>query len=204
EAGTNAAFLSGNSVCFWAPLVPSTDGRPDRVFHRGGRYGGVSEGEKPNFGPFDADDGDPHLPNENTLIGARTVDPFNGSGDWIVTKPGHWLFEGTGLKEGDRIPGLVGWEFHGDPANLPGLEVVASGTTINGGGREATWTATVYPGPQGNHVFNASTIYWGIAHATPPGFVAPYAHFGRPHGPDERVQRITRNFLSRCGATPRA
>jgi hypothetical protein len=204
DAGTNVGFLSGNSVCFWAPLVASTDGRPDRVFHRGGRYGGVSEAERPNFGPFDADSGTPALPNEKTLIGARTIDPFNGSGDWIVTKADHWLFEGTGLKNGDGIPGLVGWEFHGDPADIAGLEVVAAGTTINGGGREAHWTSTVYPGPNGNLVFNTSTIYWGIGHATPPGFVPPYAHYGRPHGADERVQKITRNFLARCGVTARA
>lgn len=28
------------------------------------------------------------------------------------------------MKNGNGIPGLVGWEWHGDPADLPGLEVV--------------------------------------------------------------------------------
>ena len=37
------------------------------------------------------------------------------------------------MKKGDRIPGLVGWEFHGEPADIPGLEVVAEGTTLTGG-----------------------------------------------------------------------
>jgi hypothetical protein len=60
------------------------------------------------------------------------VSPFNGSGDWIVTNDGHWMFDGTGMKDGDRVHGLVGWEFHGDPADIPGLEVVASGQTVNG------------------------------------------------------------------------
>ena len=32
--------------------------------------------------------------------------------------PEHWLFEGTGMKKGDSIKGLVGWEWHGDPAIL--------------------------------------------------------------------------------------
>lgn len=200
DAGVNVGFLSGNSVCFWAPLVPATNGRPDRIFHRGGRYGGTSAAEIDNFGPFDADSGPSPLPNENTLIGARTIDPFNGSGDWIVTKPDHWLFDGTNMKPGDRIPGLVGWEFHGDPAPIPGLAVVAAGTTINGGGRQANWTSTIYPGPKSNVVFNASTIYWSIGLTTPPGFVLPYAHHGRPHGPDPRVQQITHNFLKHCGA----
>ena len=194
--GLNVAFLSGNTSCFVAPLKPGRDGRPDRIFHRAGRYGGLSKGEEA-WGPFDTEG-----PNENTLIGARTVNPFNGSGDWQVTKADHWLFEGTGMKNGDRIPGLVGWEFHGDPADIPGLEVVAEGAAVNGGGRKAHWTATVYPGPRGNWVFSASTIYWSMGLSRPPGFVAPFAHYGRPHGPDKRVQRITANFLKQCGVLP--
>lgn len=194
QNGLNVAFLSGNTCCFVAPQVPSSDGRPDRIFHRAGRYGGLLEAEKGQMGPFDMDG-----PNENLIIGARTISPFNGSGDWIITNPNHWLFEGTGLKKDDRIPGLVGWEFHGDPAPIPGLEVVASGQTINGGDKEAIFTATVYPGPQQNWVFNASTIFWSMGLAHPPGVIPPHSHYGRPHGPDTRVQKITANFLQKCG-----
>ncbi|HZK79439.1 MAG TPA: N,N-dimethylformamidase beta subunit family domain-containing protein, partial [Humisphaera sp.] len=162
DSGVSAAFLSGNTCCFVAPLAPSSDGRPDRVFHRAGRYGGLMEIEKAQMGPFDLDG---HaLPNERSLIGARTVSPFNGSGDWAVA-PGmanHWLFEGTGIQEGDRIDGLVGWEFHGDPAPIPGLQVVASAKTTNGSDKQATFMATVYPGPKGNWVFNAATIFWAM------------------------------------------
>jgi hypothetical protein len=193
-SGVNVAFLSGNTCCFVAPLADSSSGVAARTFTRAGRYGGLMEVEKPRMGPFPIEG-----PNENTLIGARTISPFNGSGDWICTKPDHWLFAGTGMKAGDAIPGLVGWEFHGDPAKIPGLEVVAEGETINGGGKSAHWTATVYPGPKNNWVFNASTIYWSQALASPPGHLLPFAHYGRPHGPDPRVQRITENFLDRCG-----
>ena len=64
------------------------------------------------------------------------------------------------MKNGDRIPGLIGWEYHGDPPKLPGLEVVAAGTAWVGGQIPQNWTATFYPGPKGNFVFNASTIFW--------------------------------------------
>ena len=60
-------------------------------------------------------------------MGAVNVIPVNGGGDWICAKPEHWMFNGTGMKKGDRIPGLVGWEYHGDPAKIPGLQVVAEG-----------------------------------------------------------------------------
>lgn len=197
QEGLNVAWLSGNTVCFVAPLVPGSDGRANRVFHRAGRYGGLLPEEQGQMGPFDLEG-----PNENKIIGARTISPFNGSDDWIVSKADHWLFERTGLKKGDRVPGLVGWEFHGDPAKIPGLEVVAEGTATNGGDKQAHWTATIYQGPSGNWVFNASTIYWSMGLSNPPGFVPPFAHYGRPLGPDPRVQQITHNFLSRCGAKP--
>lgn len=200
EQGLSVGFLSGNTSCFVAPLVPSSDGRPDRVFHRAGRYGGLMEIEKPKMGPFDLD-GDASVPNERMLIGARTVSPFNGSGDWTIRKADHWLFEGTNLKDGEAIPGLVGWEFHGDPAPIPGLEVVASGPTTNTAEENATFAATVYPGPKQNWIFNASTIFWGMGLSTPPGVVPPHSHYGRPHGADSRVQRITANFLARCRVT---
>jgi hypothetical protein len=58
--------------------------------------------------------------------------------------------------------------------------------------RPQHWTATVYAGPKGNLVFNASTIFWSQ------GPMLPWSHWSRPHGPDGHVQRITRNVLRRA------
>ena len=103
------------------------------------------------------------------------------------------------MKKGDRIPGLVGWEYHGDPPkDLKGLEVLAEGTAWVGGARPQHWTATIYPGPKGNFVFNASTIFWSQGLSSPPGHMLPWSHWSRPHGPDERVQRMTHNLLRRA------
>lgn len=192
KAGVNAAFLSGNTCCFVAPLSASASGTANRILTRAGRYGGVRPKEQQYMADLNIE-----APNEATLIGAQTVSPFNGSGDWIVTRPDHWLFAGTSIKKGDRIPGLVGWEFHGEPADIPGLEVVAEGPTWTGGEAESHYTATMYPGPKGNLVFNASTIWWSQGLSSPPGHMLPYSHNGRPHGEDARVQRITRNLFER-------
>ena len=43
-------------------------------------------------------------------LGARNVYPWSGRADWICSAEKHWLFAGTGMKNGDRIPRLVGWE----------------------------------------------------------------------------------------------
>jgi hypothetical protein len=192
KAGVHFAFLSGNTCCFVAPLFPSSKGVPNRILTRAGRYGGIRPKEQVYMADFTIE-----APNEATLIGAQTVSPFNGSGDWIVTRPEHWLFAGTGMKKGDRIPGLVGWEFHGEPVDIPGLEIVAEGPTWTGGDKESHYTATIYPGPKGNCVFNASTIFWSQGLAQPPGHMPPISHHGRPHGPDPRVIRITRNLFER-------
>ncbi|MHC4993509.1 MAG: N,N-dimethylformamidase beta subunit family domain-containing protein [Planctomycetota bacterium] len=197
DAGVNLMFFSGNSVCWVSPYRDSYDGRPNRIIFRGGPYGGdykwAVHREK-THGPF------PHRgPDEGYLMGARNVSPVNGAGDWVVEKPDHWIFEGTGLRKGDVIPGLVGWEYHGDPpTDIPGLEVVAQGTALRGGVQPQHWTATIYPGPKDNFVFNAATIFWCQGLSSPPGHMLPWSHWARPHGPDDRVQRITHNLLRRA------
>jgi hypothetical protein len=177
------------------PFEPSSSGAQNRIISRRGRYGGASEIEKKEFYkyPFPISG-----PNEALLMGARSPYPFNGGDDWIVTRPEHWMFTGTGMKKGDRVPGLVGWEFHGDPADIPGLEIVAEGVALSGGVRPVRWTATIYPGPKKNFVFNASTIWWAQGLSSPPGHMLPWSHGVRPHGPDARVQKITDNLLRRA------
>jgi hypothetical protein len=199
DAGVNLMFLSGNSVCWVSPFRESSQRVPNRIIFRGGPYGAENDyavGRERDHGPF------PHRgPDEGLLMGARNVEPVNGGGDWIITQPEHWLFAGTGVKAGEAIPGLIGWEYHGQPAEIPGLEVVAAGTAWQGGVNPQQWTATIYPGPRGNWVFNAATIFWAQGLSSPPGHVLPWSHWSRPHGPDERVQRITENFLQKALST---
>ena len=110
----------------------------------------------------------------------------------------HWIFEGTGMKHGDSIPGLVGWEHHGLPSPIPGLEILAHGPVYSGGKLQGTeYTSTIYPGPKGNLVFNAATIWWSDGLSEPPGYLRPSAHGGTPPGPDPRVQRMTQNLFRR-------
>ncbi len=44
---------------------------------------------------------------QRLIMGARTIIPFNGGGNWICTKPNHWIFAGTGMKKGEGIPGIA-------------------------------------------------------------------------------------------------
>ena len=197
DAGVNLLFLAGNSVCWVTPMRASSSGIPNRIIFRGGPYGGENDYAKDRqkiHGPYPE-----HGPDEGLLMGARNVEPVNGGGDWVCENPDHWIFAGTGMKKGDFIPGLVGWEYHGQPATeIPGLEIVGEGTAWVGGQQPQRWSATIYPGPKNNFVFNAATIFWSQGLSTPPGHMLPWSHWSRPHGPDERVQRITHNLLRRA------
>jgi hypothetical protein len=197
ENGVNVLWLSGNSVYMVSEFSRDSQGKERRTITRVASYGPLRSDEVGKYGdilgpfPFNG-------PDERRIIGARSIVPFNGGGDWICVRPEHWLFAGTGMKRGDAIPGLVGWEFHGEPdLERAGLEIVAEGTAWAGGIDPAHWTATIFSGPRQNFVFNASTIFWAQGLSSPPGHILPWSHFSRPHGRDFRVQQITQNLLAR-------
>ena len=194
--GLSLGFFSGNACCGRIDPRTGSSGRAHRIFSRTDFYGPRDEAEIKHFPAMGLL---PHTsPNANELIGARSVGTITGGADWICSVPDHWLFENTGMKHGEGIPGLVGWEWHGDPAKLPGLEIVATGPTqqspgkLNGG----IYTATIYPGPKKNFVFNAATCWWADGLSAPPGYVRPSV-YTTPQGPDRRVQQITANILHR-------
>ena len=192
-AGVNAAFFSGNACDGLIPLWPNSRGEPHRVISRVGKFGAHRLARQRSPHVFPQQGPDPAL-----LMGARSTEPANGGADWTCVNERHWLFTGSGMKNGDAIPGLVGWEHHGEPAALPGLEVLARGPiAMNGKPMGTEYTATIYPGPKGNFVFNAATIWWSDGLSAPPGYLRPTAHGAKPRGPDARVQRITTNLFAR-------
>ncbi len=193
-AGVNVGFLSADTCIGLIPFFPSTSGVPNRVISRVGNFG-------PRMDEW-AKEGAPEVlkleqgPDQAALIGAGDVYPYTGGGDWTCIAAKHWLFAGTGMKDGDAIPGLVGWEWHGGPAAIPGLQVVARGE-VTSGNKKGTYAATIYPGPRDNFVFNAATIWWSDGLSAPPGYQHPSAYGAKPKGPDPRVQKITANLLDR-------
>ena len=176
DQGVSLAFLSGNSVSGIVNLKPSTDGRSNRVFGLTRRFGQLSR----------------------DLMGSSSHG--TGMADWTVEKPEHWIFDGTGLKKGDGIPKLVGWEYHGTPnGTQPGLTILATAPTRSRDERPINTrnmhTSTIYELPKGNIVFDAGTCWWNMVLSTPPGEMKPPRRdFTKD---DPRVQRITANLLKR-------
>jgi hypothetical protein len=177
DAGVHLAFLSGNSVSGRILFQRGADGRPNRVF---GRH---------------ESGGSHYFQNDKDLMGVSSYGV--GAADWICQAPDHWLFEDTGMKAGDSIPQLVGWEYHGPPMREdPSLVVLAAGKTRRYQQQtNREYAAVIYTAPRGNFVFNAATCWWNMPLSRPPGSVnPPRTDFSRE---DPRVQRMTRNLLDR-------
>jgi hypothetical protein len=140
DAGVSLAFLSGNSISGKVVLAPAADGRPDRIF---GRAGGIQ--------------------GEQDLMGSTSYGV--GFADWTCEQPDHWAFEGTGMKKGDRVRDLVGWEYHGPPlADYESMKVLSTGQVYgwNGEARGRNYATTLYQWTKGNFVFNAGTCWWNM------------------------------------------
>lgn len=196
DAGVNLAFLSGNSVWGEVPLLPSAEGQTRRIIRLDRYFVGEefarqyekATGKKPDV---------PAGPDGALLMGGRHTGL--GGGDWICTKPNHWLYEGTNMEENDTIKGLVGWEWHGHPArDLPGHEILATSNAVDTRKRpDSSHAATIYNGPKDNVVFNAGCIWYAQGLSSPPGHVLPANRTAKPQGPDRRVQRMTANLFDR-------
>jgi hypothetical protein len=179
DTGVNIMFLSGNTVSGEVYLKPDSNGVPNRIMGRVQRY-----------------------KDEEKLLGAKSYGV--GLGDWTCVAPEHWLFKGTGMKKGDHIKDLVGWEYHGFPlGNQPGIKVLATGPMIS---REdsADYAATIYEMPKGNFVFDAATCWWNMLLSKPPlyqqklntngAYKGHLVDFGKG---DFRVQKMTENLLNK-------
>src|SRR5690606_32470645 len=113
----NVGFLCGDSVVAAIPLNQlNQQGLPHRIIRRTGMFGGISPEDEKIYREAQGwaldvlnEDWEQHGPSQAMLVGGRTAYPGNGSGDWTVANDRHWLFEGTDMKNGDIIPGLVGW-----------------------------------------------------------------------------------------------
>ena len=92
---------------------------------------------------------------------------YNTYAPYVVKNASHWIFEGTGIENGERLgekslnghrsffeaTGASGWETDKTEGDLPGLTLLAKGTNKDGG---ADMVFMEFPG--GGWVFNASSI----------------------------------------------
>ena len=101
----------------------------------------------------------------------------------------HWLFAGTGLKNGTQLHGLLGYEVDRvfDNGHSPaGLSVSMESPLVTAEGLPTVSQVVDRTLPSGRLVFSAGTIYWPLAFTQDPELA------------DARVVRMTQNVLERA------
>lgn len=207
-SGTNVAFLTANEVYWQARLEDGPAGPGTRITCYKSRTADPLAATQPGLTTCrwrDAPVSDPEAP----LIGQMYGHIVRRVANWIVTGQGHWLYEGTGLRNGEAISNLVGQEFDTYFADFaqPGTELlarspveVAAATSQDPGTSSVSpiHTSTIYTAQSGATVFAAGTIQWSWA--LDDYGAREYKGVRTPL--DERVSRMTRNLFDRLGDGP--
>jgi hypothetical protein len=132
---------------------------------------------------------------EERLVGVMyAADPVDA--DIIVSDASHWVFAGTGLRNGDALRGLLGYEvdaiYGGGPATL---ERLAHSPFVDRGDPKGPRTRysdmTIYTAASGALVFAAGSIQWSWGLDD---YNAPAWRTRRASG---AAQQITRTLLGR-------
>ncbi|GIH70032.1 N,N-dimethylformamidase beta subunit family domain-containing protein [Sphaerimonospora thailandensis] len=181
DAGVNLAFLGANT-CY----------RRIRL-ERGGRlvvcyktdvardpmYGG-----RPALATADYRSG-PAADPESSLTGVF-YDGYPVDAPYVVTRPGHWIFAGTGVRRGEQFPHLVGVEYDRVVPAVPTprpLEII-SHSPVTCAGRASFADSAYYTVPGGAGVFASGTMRWAEA------LMARTRDLPRAHGIDVRTRRF--------------
>ena len=120
---------------------------------------------------------------EEALVGVMYESWILLAHPWVVTDDKSFLYQGTGLANGDVLPNLVGYEYdrtfdHDTPGKT---DVVSRSPVVDAEGKPGFAESTIYTAPSGALVFGAGTIYWAT------GLDGPLR--------DPRVERMTANLL---------
>lgn len=115
--------------------------------------------------------------------------------DMVVQNTSTWLFEGTGLADGDRLPGILGYEadrmFHHAP---DGTWRAAHSPVFTSTGKTLYADMTAYTTKACSAVVGTGTLRWSWG-------LDDFA-INHPVRTHPAVQQITRNVLKNFGALP--
>ena len=130
---------------------------------------------------------------ENALLGEMYESQFNWgvTFPWVVANANHWIYNGTGLNNGDSISGVVGYEYDkiwNNGLTPAGLVTLSSSPVTDTYGNHSTANGSIYTVSPGNGlVFDAGTVYWEWKLDD---------NTINAHGADPRIQQMTINVLN--------
>jgi hypothetical protein len=164
DAGTNLAFLSANTMYWRVRLADRPTGRARLVV--GFRNAALLDPLRDSHpGAATSRFRDDPMPRpEHDLLGMQ-YECYPVDVDMVVVSPGWWGFRGTGVRRGDRVPGLIGPEADRvyPDATLPRPLEVLGHTSYDCRGVPTSAQTVYYTAPSGSGVFTAGTLRWGCA-----------------------------------------
>lgn len=138
---------------------------------------------------------------EQTFLGAMfggyfAFDETHEGLPWVVKDASSWVFAGTGLKNGDKLPGLLGYEYDKAFQNYPlppGDKILSASPVRDINNNPDVANATLYTAASGARVFDAGTIQWswGLDYSTT--YTAQF--YNAPYDVNKAAQKITANIL---------
>ncbi|HMG27957.1 MAG TPA: N,N-dimethylformamidase beta subunit family domain-containing protein, partial [Acidimicrobiia bacterium] len=192
DGGVNLAFFGANAAYRQIRFEPSALG-PERhqVCYKSAREDPMRASDA-SLVTVNWRDAPVNRP-EDAMIGQQyECNPV--SADMVITDPGAWVFEGTGVTAGQTLPGAIGPEYDryvGTPEAPKNVQILAH-SPVTCHGKASFSDMTYYTAPSGAGVFASGSIWW-ITKATPPGPASPY---------DAVAAAVTDNVLRVFGAGP--
>ena len=97
---------------------------------------------------------------EGDMVGVEYIgDPFDT--DLVVADASHWIFNGTGLSSGDKLPGMLGYEVDVIPRKQKRKVTTLFATpVITRMNTSLVCHGTMYQAPSGAFVFASGTMQW--------------------------------------------
>src|SRR5207248_1676277 len=114
--------------------------------------------------------------------------------DYVVTNSSHWVYAGTGFKDGDHVAGIVGDNADSFMSNYPPPDsanqtLLSASPYTDPSGVTYTANSSIYQAPSGAWVFAAGTMSWSWALDDAPGILQQFKV-------DSRIQQTTANVLN--------
>jgi hypothetical protein len=137
---------------------------------------------------------------ESLMIGQQyECNPVNA--DMVIVDPTGWVFTGTGVTAGQKLPSVVGSEYDRfDPGQQGPKNVqLFAHSPVVCHGRPSFADMTYYTAPSGAGVFSTGTINW-ITKLIPPAADAAIVRVNPPNDPV--VTQVTKNVLAAFGTGP--
>ncbi|MFF9819123.1 N,N-dimethylformamidase beta subunit family domain-containing protein [Streptomyces sp. NPDC014006] len=203
DAGTNVAFLGANTCFRRIRLEPgATADARTVVCYKSAFRADPCYGSRPAL--VTTDFRLPPAPDPESSLTGVLYEGYPVDAPYVVRAAGHWLYDGTGVRPGERFPHLVGVEYdrvpEGSPAPGP-LEITAHSPVVCHG-RASHSDSAYYTVASGAGVFATGTMRWVE------GLVAGTGELGHDHGMDGRthafVTRTTENLLRAFARGPAA